>query len=175
MSSSHSELDSAMTHAIVPDPWVHLVPSGTPEDEDLDDIKFWLRSQKKREGFFEKHDFDIDVLREALSCAHSEIEDKLEAELAKWVDEAQNAENRIDADDLAFYEDRKIDWSELDPSSFSGFDKQKVIDHLHEARDEIAYLMEEVRRLRMYVGTERLKTERDITKTQGFRPLERRK
>ena len=128
----------------------HLVPTGNPGEEKLDLLKQWLSSHIKPTDFFETNMFELADLHTALRSAFDQIVDVLEIDLDGHMRTARDRGYNIEVDEEEMFATRDVDWDTLTYQEINGADSDKTIGYLRSARSEIAWLKEEISRLKMH-------------------------
>ncbi|KAK5122631.1 hypothetical protein LTR85_003894 [Meristemomyces frigidus] len=128
---------------------LHLQPTAPTSQSDLEAVRQWLGS-KTTSTPQSLGDYSLEVLRRALSWAVGHMHEKLDRQLSKAVEDAQELAIEV-TEDMVF--DGRLD--ELDNLSSTGAremtDKEEVMLLLEKAREELAWVLEEIAKLRRHI------------------------
>ena len=133
--------------------WDYLVQTNSPGEGDIDELKAWLRSQTKySDTIFTRTSRSVKILRAALQLAVWEINLTLDPAIEHWVAEAHKYNVQAAVGD--FFASRDVDWNGMTEEQVDVMSEGKCIDRLYAARNEVAYLVQEVGRLARYAYIE---------------------
>ena len=137
-------------------------------------LKLWLRSQTQDpDSTFSTISHPVHMLRSILGAAIREIRDNLDQQIGILVEEAQSFYIRIYIND--YYITRSDDWDGMLPTDIDEMSAKECVGLMHAARDEIAWLVNEIGRLECYIRVEREMVKWGLTQRRPYmRPLERK-
>lgn len=134
--------------------WVYLANSKDHGDTLINKLKAWLRSQTTdSDTVFTRNKFSHEMLQVAIQLATYEIRDNLDHQIARLVKEAHKYKMEVlEAD---FYVTRDVDWNGMPEEEIDGMTDEACIAMLWKARDEVAWLVNEISRLEVYISVEK--------------------
>jgi len=121
----------------------YLSPSDEPGDEQINELKAWLRSSHN----IDLESYPVQTLRQGLAAALSELYDSLDPQMEDMIEEAQDRAHDVSIDQI--FAGRLIELANLEGWEIEEQSKEEVIDTLVKAKDEIAWIDEQLLRLRM--------------------------
>jgi hypothetical protein len=154
--------------------WEDLACIQEPMHTEYNELKLWLRSQTQASGTtVSTTSHPINMLRSILGAAILEIRDNLDQQIGLLVVEAQTHHIRVQIED--YYRTRCDDWDAMLPTDIDEMSRHECVKLLHAAKDEIAWLINEISRLECYNSIEKQMDRAGLTDRRPFlRPLERK-
>jgi hypothetical protein len=154
--------------------WEDLACIKDPMHTEYNELKLWLRSQTQASGTtVSTTSHPVNMLRSILGAAIHEIRDNLDQQIGTLVVEVQTYHIRVQMED--YYRTRADDWDSMLPTDIDEMTCEECVGLMHAAKDEIAWLMNEISRLECYVSTEKQMDRYGLTQRRPFlRPLERK-
>jgi hypothetical protein len=154
--------------------WEDLACIQEPMHTEYNELKLWLRSQTQASGTtVSTTSHPINMLRSILGAAILEIRDNLDQQIGLLVVEAQTHHIRVQIED--YYRTRCDDWDAMLPTDIDEMSRQECVKLIHAAKDEIAWLINEISRLECYNSIEKQMDRAGLTDRRPFlRPLERK-
>jgi hypothetical protein len=154
--------------------WEDLACIQEPMHTEYNELKLWLRSQTQASGTtVSTTSHPVNMLRAILGAAIHEIRDNLDQQIGLLVVEAQTYHIRVQIDD--YYRTRADDWDAMLPTDIDEMSRQECVELMYAAKDEIAWLINEISRLECYNSVEKQMDRAGLTNRRPFlRPLERK-
>lgn len=153
--------------------WEDLACIKDAENTEYNELKLWLRSQTQNSiTTVSTISHPVHMLRSVLGAAIHEIRENLDQQIAILVAEAQTYHVRIHMDD--YYRTRCDDWDGMLPTDIDEMGREECVGLMHAARNEIAWLVNEISRLECFISIEKQMDRLGFTERQPYlRPLER--
>lgn len=154
--------------------WEDLAFDNNPDHKEYNELKAWLRSQTQDSRTTVTHtSYPTRVLRAALMAAAYEIRDNLDEQIAMLVKEAGKHNIQVLQGD--YYETRANDWDGMIPEDVGVLSAEGCVGLLWAAKEEIAWLHNEISRLEIYISVEKQMENAGLKDRKTIlRPLERK-
>jgi hypothetical protein len=154
--------------------WEELACIKDPMHKEYNELKLWLRSLTQPSGTtVSVTSHPIQMLRSILGAAIHEIRDNLDQQVGMLVVEAQTYHIQVQIED--YYRTRSDDWDAMLPTDIDEMSREECVRLMHAARDEIAWLINEISRLECYISIEKQMDRHGLTDRRPFlRPLARK-
>ena len=156
--------------------WEDLAYEHNPSHPEYDELKAWLRSQTQDSRMtVTPTSHCVELLRAALQAATYEIRDNLDEQIDLLVKEAKTEYN-IRVSKADYYITRTVSWDDFIPTDIDEMSAQDCAELLWAAKEEIAWLCNEISRLQCYISVERkMQDARVKGRNTPLQPLERKK
>ena len=152
--------------------WEELDCINNPMHAGYNELKLWLRSQTQTTTV-STTSHPIHMLRAILHNTVHEIRENLDQQIGMLVMEAQTYHIRVQIED--YYRTRADDWDAMLPTDIDEMSREECVRVMHAAKDEIAWLINEISRLECYNSIEKQMDRAGLTDRRPFlRPLERK-
>lgn len=154
--------------------WNFLSYSTDPELSPLNDLKAWLRSQTQdSHTTVSPTSHSLLVLRVMLQAAINEITDTLDEQISLLVVEADDFDIQVRQGE--YYKSRPEDWDAVLPTDVDEMGAEECVGLLRAAKEEIAWLVNEISRLQCYIRVEKeLYGMGEMGRRTRLRPLPRK-
>lgn len=134
--------------------WEHLNYINEPAHAAFNELKAWLRSSTQDpETLFLDNTFSEITFRAAVQAAVFEIRDNLDEQIELLVTEAETYSIQIAHGD--YYATRDVDWDGMPESDLDEMGREELMELMEDAKEEIAWLVNEISRLEAYICVER--------------------
>lgn len=138
------------THQVAIMPY-YLETTSNIDDAGLNEIKTWLQGYITRADFFTNPPPKLADLRAGLKCAVQEILLRLDPELEAEIHRAGEPQYSIETDQDDFFEARQYIFEDIQGNRPAYLNRKDAQDWLEIARDEIAWMTNETRRLAVHI------------------------
>jgi hypothetical protein len=154
--------------------WDDLTYNKNPDHKEYDEIKAWLRSQTQNlETTVSNTSHPLELLRAALRSAIYEIRDNFDKQISLLVVEA--GQHNIQVQQGDYYTTRTDDWDGMLPTDIDEMGVEECVGLMRAAREEIAWLHNEISRLECYISVEKQMERHGIQgRSTALRPLQRK-
>lgn len=155
--------------------WEHLNFTDESSHSTFNELKAWLRScTQDPEALLLDTSFNIPTLRAAVQAAVFEIRDNLDEQIELLVIEAETYRIQVAHGD--YCATRDVDWDGIPESDIGEMGREELLDLMEDAREEIAWLVNEISRLEAYICVEKqMEQYGEKGRRTVLRPMERKK
>lgn len=147
--------------------WEELECIKDPMHKEYNELKLWLRSQTQTFGTtVSATSHPVQMLRSILGAAIHEIRDNLDQQVGMLVVEVQTYHIQVQIED--YYRTRSDDWDAMLPTDIDEMSSEECVRLMHAAKDEIAWLVNEISRLECYISIEKQMDRHGLTERRPF-------
>ncbi|GIZ46125.1 hypothetical protein CKM354_000926400 [Cercospora kikuchii] len=155
----------------------YLEPTDIFAEKGLDAVRIWLAGFNYTQDFFSNPPPKLTDLHSALMCAVMEIKIQLDPQLECVVNSATEEQYGMEFDPDAFLSDRTFSielFEEIREHGIRALERATTMRYLEEAREEIAWVKNETRRLELHLDNAQKLIQQKLRRRFYYRPTPRK-